>query len=160
MTPVLVFAESSIQLVPDGTLLLHVLVVIAMIAVLNRTLYRPVNRILEEREKQTKGRITEAQETLTQTERKLAHYERSLREARAAGYHLVEAERTGALRIREQALGAMREELRSLVRNEKAEINAQTERARVTLDDDSRMIAERISVQILGKSIGSTSYLQ
>ena len=43
-------AENSIQLVPDGTLLINVLVVVLMIAVLNRTLYRPINSILRERE--------------------------------------------------------------------------------------------------------------
>ena len=58
------FAENSIQLVPDGTLILHVLIILVMVYVLNATLYKPINRILEAREKQTKGRLTEAQEIL------------------------------------------------------------------------------------------------
>ena len=43
-------AETSIQLVPDGTLLLHLLMVGVMVAVLNRTLLKPINQILAERE--------------------------------------------------------------------------------------------------------------
>ncbi len=56
-------AEASIQLVPDGTLLLHLLMVAVMVFVLNRTLLKPINKILAEREKQVEGSIEEAQLT-------------------------------------------------------------------------------------------------
>ena len=153
---VLALAENSIQLVPDGTLVLHVLVVVVMIAVLNRTLYRPVNKILVEREQRTKGRLSEAQKALKETENRMAHYERSLREARGEGYHLVEMERSSALALREQALASLREDMRSWVREQKSEIGMQTEQARATLEQESRTIAERISAQILARSIRST----
>lgn len=158
MTVFFAFAENSIQLVPDGTLLLHVLVVVAMIAVLNRTLYRPVNKILVEREQQSRGRKTEAQKTIAEIETKLQHYERSLREARGAGYRLVEAERGNALASREQAVASLREEMRSLVSAEKDEIGVQTVRATETLEIESRTTAERISSQILARSISSTPH--
>ena len=41
-------AEAQIQLVPDGTLLLHVLMVAVMVFILNRTLLKPINEILAE----------------------------------------------------------------------------------------------------------------
>lgn len=151
MTVVLAFAESSIQLVPDGTLLLHVLVVVIMITVLNRTLFRPVNKVLEEREQQTKGRVSEARKANAAAEKSLSRYEQALREARGNGYRLVEAERAKALVAREQALTALREEMRSLVREEKAEILVQTDRAQESLEQESRSIAERISAQILDR---------
>ena len=50
------FAENSIQLVPDGTLLLHVLIILVMVYVLNATLFRPINRILEAREKRRQAK--------------------------------------------------------------------------------------------------------
>src|SRR5207244_13444608 len=59
---VLGFAENSIQLVPDGTLILHIVIILVMVYVLNATLYKPINQILESREKRTRGRLTEAQE--------------------------------------------------------------------------------------------------
>ena len=158
MTLVFALAENSIQLVPDGTLLLHVLVVVLMIAVLNRTLYRPVNKILAERESRTKGRLSEAQKAVKDAEDNLARYEQSLREARGTGYHLVEAERVRALASREQALVSLREDMRSWVRAQKSEIADQTEQARATLEQESRTIAERISSQLLARSIGSTPF--
>src|SRR5258708_1709110 len=84
------FAENSIQLVPDGTLWLHVLIIIVMVYVLNATLFRPINRILEAREKRTRGRLTEAQEILSSVSEKLAEYERALRRARTEAYALAE----------------------------------------------------------------------
>ena len=47
----MILAEASIQLVPDATLLLHLVLVVVMVFVLNRTLLKPINDILSEREK-------------------------------------------------------------------------------------------------------------
>ena len=69
MTYPLGFAENSIQLVPDGTLILHVIIILVMVWILNKTLYKPINRILEAREKRTRGRMSEAQEILTRRQR-------------------------------------------------------------------------------------------
>ena len=157
MTLVFAFAEKSIQLVPDGTLLFHVLIVVVMIVVLNRTLYRPVNRILEERERQTKGRLSDAEKALKEIDEKLLQYERTLRETRGAGYRLVEAERSIALSSREQKLASLREEVRSLVKEQKLEIATQAEQAKTTLEQESRTIAERIGSQILGRPIAFRS---
>ena len=74
MPLVLGFAENSIQLVPDGTLILHVIIILVMVYVLNATLYKPINQILESREKRTRGRLSEAQETLKSVKEKLAKY--------------------------------------------------------------------------------------
>ena len=56
-------AESSIQLVPDGTLLLHLLFVGLMVAVLSRTLLRPINQILRERENRISTQLEQARAT-------------------------------------------------------------------------------------------------
>jgi len=86
MTFPLGFAENSIQLVPDGTLILHVIIILVMVYVLNATLYKPINRILEAREKRTRGRLSEAQEILNDVSEKLSNYERQLRATRAQAY--------------------------------------------------------------------------
>ena len=92
----MILAETSIQLVPDGTLLLHLLMVGIMVFVLNRTLLKPINQILAEREKQIAGRLKEAEALAAETQEKLAQYNDALREARADGYKLLEKERAQA----------------------------------------------------------------
>jgi F-type H+-transporting ATPase subunit b len=150
---VLGFAENSIQLVPDGTLILHVIIILVMIFVLNATLYKPINRILEAREKRTRGRMSEAQEIMTDVSQKLANYERQLRQARAEAYALSEQERTAAMQERQRRLNEMRQELAESIAKEKQAISQQAEGARATLADESRRIATEISARILGRTV-------
>ena len=149
------FAENSIQLVPDGTLLLHVLIILVMVYVLNATLFKPINRILEAREKRTRGRLTEAQEILGNVSEKLAQYERALRAARTEAYAFAEHERAGAMQDRQVSLDEMRAKLAASVAAEKEEIQRQAEAARTTLEADARRIAVEIGSRVLSRPIAN-----
>lgn len=146
---ILALAENSIQLVPDGTLFFHIALIILMVFVLNITLFRPINKVLEEREKRTRGRSGEAQDILGRVESGLRRYETSLREARLEGYHLLETKRAEALSARQTQLGTLREELRGLIEGEKDSIQAQTDAARKSLAGDAQRLAAEISNQVL-----------
>ena len=147
------FAENSIQLVPDGTLFLHVLIILVMVYVLNATLFRPINRILEAREKRTRGRLTEAQEILSNVSEKLAEYERALRAARTEAYALSERERAAAMQERQKAIDEMRAQLAASTAAEKEAIKGQADAARTTLEADARRIAGEIGSRVLGRTI-------
>jgi len=153
MTYPLGFAENSIQLVPDGTLILHVIIILVMVWILNKTLYKPINRILEAREKRTHGRMSEAQEILTDVGEKVSNYERQLRQARAEGYALAEQERTAAMQERQGKLNEMRQQLSESIAQEKQTIKTQVEEARVTLDNESRRIAREIGERVLDRPV-------
>ena len=154
MTYPLGFAENSIQLVPDGTLILHVIIILLMVWILNKTLYKPINRILEAREKRTRGRMSEAQEILTDVSEKVSNYERQLRQTRAEGYALAEQERTAAMQERQGKLNEMRQQLSESIAHEKQTIQTQVEEARATLDNESRRIAREISERVLDRPVG------
>jgi F-type H+-transporting ATPase subunit b len=154
MTYPLGFAENSIQLVPDGTLILHVIIILVMVWILNKTLYKPINRILEAREKRTRGRMSEAQEILTDVGEKVSNYERQLRQARAEGYALAEQERSAAMQERQGKLNEMRQQLSESIAQEKQTIQTQVEEARVTLDSESRRIAREIGERVLDRPVG------
>ena len=154
MTYPLGFAENSIQLVPDGTLILHVIIILVMVWILNKTLYKPINRILEAREKRTRGRMSEAQEILTDVSEKVSNYERQLRQARSEGYALAEQERTAAMQERQGKLNEMRQQLSESIAQEKQTLQTQVEEARVTLDSESRRIAREISERVLDRPVG------
>jgi F-type H+-transporting ATPase subunit b len=154
---ILAFAENSIQLVPDGTLLLHIAVILVMVWVLNKTLFRPVNRVLEEREHRTRGRSDEAQNVLRQVEKKLTQYEHSLRDARSASYQFLERERLEATRSRQDKLDIVREEINQLVVEQKTTIQAEASEARVRLDEEARRLAMTVSAQILKRPLNNLS---
>ena len=153
MTFPLGFAENSIQLVPDGTLILHVIIILVMVYLLNVTLYKPINRILNAREKRTRGRMTEAQEIMSDVSEKLSNYERQLRQARAEAYALSEQERTAAMQDRQQKLNEMRQQLAGSISKEKQTIQQQADEARATLEDESRRLARDISSRVLNRPV-------
>jgi F-type H+-transporting ATPase subunit b len=145
----LAFAENSIQLVPDGTIFLHIALILLMIWILNRTLFKPINRILEARERMTGGSFAETAEHLRQADEKLANYETTLREARAAGYAMVESTRRESLAQRQLQIDEVKAEVANQIEGEKADLNRQVEQARGTLASDARVLAERITAQVL-----------
>ena len=153
MTLPLGFAENSIQLVPDGTLLLHILIILVMVYVLNATLFKPINRILEAREKRTRGRLTEAEEILRNISEKLSEYERTLRQARGEAYSLAEHERAGAMQQRQSKVNEMRQQLSESIAKEKESIQRQAEEARALLEVESRRLAREIGSRVLSRPL-------
>lgn len=146
-------AENSIQLVPDGTLLIHVAAIVVMVYILNATLFKPINTLLAEREKRGKGRFAEAGQTLKEVDRKLAAYEQSLRSARADAYQLMEAEHAAVREERERTLDRIRKELSAATGKQKQELDRQANEARTTLQANASQFAQKIGTRILGRPI-------
>ena len=149
----LAFSDSAIQLVPDGTLLFHLALIVIMFALLNVTLLKPINRILEERERRTKGRMGEAHETLARIDEKMREYQRRLREARGAGYLLLEEERSAASRNREQLVSVVKAEVVRWQEQEKDNLRTAEGAAKAGLVNGAGARAIEIGSRILGRPI-------
>ena len=152
--PVLGFFESSIQLVPDGTLLLHLALIVGMVALLNATLLKPINRILEERDQRTKGRLSEAGQALAAVEQKMGDYERRLRQARTEGYALIEQSRAALSTERDQKVAEVRLEIAQWMSAEQDKLRSDTSQVKQTLEADARSMALQISQHILQREVG------
>ena len=142
-------AEASIQLVPDGTLLLHLLMVAVMVFILNRTLLKPINQILAERERQVEGRLKEAQMMTAETEEKLKKYNDALHEARVDGYRLLEKERAEGLKQKDEAVRIHRDQMSRQVREQIENTRRQEESVKKELEARAGAISSLISTQIL-----------
>ena len=145
----MILAEASIQLVPDGTLLLHLVLVVVMVFVLNRTLLKPINDILSEREKQITGRLREAEALAAESQEKLKKYNDTLREARGAGYRLLEKERAEGLKEKEAQLRQRRDQLSKEVSSQVDQIRKQEQAVKGELEAQAATIGSLISSQIL-----------
>ena len=142
-------AETSIQLVPDASLLLHLLMVAIMVFVLNRTLLRPVNQILAERERQIVGRLKEAEALAAETQEKRRKYNEVLREARSDGYRLLEKERAEGLKEKEEKLRQYRQEMSKEVAAQLETTRQQQQSVKGELEAQATVIGSLISSQIL-----------
>lgn len=144
----LAFAE-TIQLFPDGTLFFHVALILVMIWVLNRTLYRPINRIIEEREKNKGGHSSEAIDILKDVNEKESLYTKELLDTRSLGYELTEKEQAAAVAAREKQLSDVKAEVAHRFTSGKAELEKNSAAARATIAADAEKIADSIAANIL-----------
>jgi F-type H+-transporting ATPase subunit b len=145
----MVLLEATIQLVPDGTLLLHLLMVVIMVFIVNRTLLGPINRILAEREKQVEGRLKEAQALAAETEQKLKTYNNALHAARVDGYKLLEKERADGLKEKDEKVRLQREHTSREVAMQLDNIKLQEQSVKRELETQAASISSLISAQVL-----------
>ncbi len=145
----LAFAAESIQLFPDGTIFIHIALILLMIWILNRTFFRPINRVIESREKQAGGRGGEAEEILKEVDTKQALYNNEMLEARSRGYELIEKEHAAAVAAREKQLGSVKAKITEKLASEKRELEAQAGEARVTIAKEAEKLSDAISSNIL-----------
>ena len=145
----LALAESgSVQLVPDGTLFIHIALILLMIFILNRTFFRPINRIIESREKNKAGG-SESENLLREVSEKELRYNEALREARSKGYELIEQERGAALAQKQVTVSTAKEEAQATLTEDLSQLATQTAQARQTIASEAEKMAEKISSNIL-----------
>lgn len=146
-------AESSIQLVPDGTMLLHIVIIAIMVAVLNRTLLKPINQILQRRDALLSGRTTEAEALDAQRAEKLEQYEAAMRAARSEGYQRLEREKMEAMREREQRVTAAKQEISKDVASAIEMTQQQQAAAQKDLEGRAAELSGLIGAQILKRPL-------
>jgi F0F1-type ATP synthase membrane subunit b/b' len=120
-----------------------------MVFVLNRTLLKPINHILSEREKQIAFRLSEAQTIEAETQEKLRKYNEALHDARTEGYRLLEKERAAGLKEKEEKLRQYRAEVSKDVASQLERTRKQEQSVKGELEAQASAIGDLISSQIL-----------
>ena len=142
----LAFAQ-SIQLFPDGTLFVHIILILVMIWVLNRTFFSPINRVIEEREKRKGKGGSEADELLRAAEKKEGEIRAGLQAAREEGYQLIEKARAEAIEERRRRISAAKASAAAEAEKEKQAIARESAAAQA--ERDAEGLAEKIATTIL-----------
>ena len=151
----LAFAEGGGNIInPDGSLVFVLILFIILVFVLNRILFRPIGRVLDERQTLTEGATNEARAARRTYDSRLAEYEATIRQARAESYKRSEQERASAVEERRQLIDEAKLHAHQQIERAKQEIEEQVVLARAALESESRQIAERISRTVLGRTVG------
>ena len=144
--------ENIIQ--PNASLFLVFVLFLIFVFVLNRILFRPIGRVLDEREALTEGATNEARAAARRYQAELASYEASIRQARGESYRRLEQDRAAALEERKRLIDEAKQKAVDEIDLAKSEIDNQAALARASLEAESRQIAERISRTVLGRTVG------
>ena len=137
----------------DGSFLFVFISVICLIFILNRTLFRPIKQVLEERERLGIGRSKEAKLMLGQVDEQVRTYDGQIRAARAAAYQQVEARRRELKARRQQLVAEAKKEAEAQIAAAREEVSKQAAAARATLETDAKVLAASISSQILKRPV-------
>jgi F-type H+-transporting ATPase subunit b len=151
----LAFAEGGGNIIsPDASLLFIIALFLLFVFVMNRLLFRPIGRVLDQRQTLTEGATNEARAAARRYQARLAEYETTIRQARAESYRRLEQERATALEERRRLIEDAKQKSSGEIEQAKSEIKQQAEDARMTLEIESREIAATISRTVLGRTVG------
>jgi len=139
----------------DGSFLFIFFSILLLIFILNHTLFKPINQVLNERERLGAGRIGEARRKLGEYEERLKRYESQLREARGEAYQRLEDERRESALSRQRMITEVKAEMSAQIGAAKQEIAKQAAGAKQSLENEARAMAGAISSQILHRPVGA-----
>jgi F-type H+-transporting ATPase subunit b len=111
--------------------------------------FKPVGRVLEERNEATEGARRKAAESLARAESKAAGYEESLRAARNEVYREQEEVRRKWLDEQAAQIRDARARVDVMVKEARAQLAAEADAAKETLEANSRLLADQITRTIL-----------
>jgi F-type H+-transporting ATPase subunit b len=111
--------------------------------------YKPLQRVLAERQARTEGAIQQAQAEISSAEERTAEYERRVREARAQIYAAQEARSRRTMEQRDAALAVARRQADSLVKSERASLEKDVLAAKTSLQQQAEVLAQKIIESVL-----------
>ncbi len=130
-------------------MLIHIAIILVMIWILNRTFFRPINKIITAREKNKGGQFTEAEEILNEAADKKSEYVKGLQSARSKAYELNEAQRNDAMAQKQAKLDAAKLDVANMLESENTEMERQIAKARKEISTEAEKMADTISSNIL-----------
>jgi F-type H+-transporting ATPase subunit b len=148
-------ASETLELVPDfvGTLPILLVAFVVVTLVLDPLIFRPLLKVMDEREEQIDGARRRADQVQQQAEEALARYERSIRgahdEAAAARRSRLDEAREELLRVSRSA----KEEAEREIARAREELSGSVVEARDTLRESANDLATLAAERILGRTL-------
>jgi F-type H+-transporting ATPase subunit b len=123
--------------------------------ILNRWLFKPLNRILSQRLQRTNEALEKFQEAQDTQAQRLTEIEANLAEARREAYELREAGQRAGRERREELMKEARDAAQEMLGAARADIAADVKAARSDLETEADRLSEMIAERLLGRSLTS-----
>jgi F-type H+-transporting ATPase subunit b len=141
----------------DSSIIPAIIIFLALIAALNYILFKPLARILAERESRTAGLMAKAQEKTDHQLHLFQQYQASIKNARMEGYRRQEQLRAEGMKKRAEVLAQSRKVSEQMIQESRDSLHSQVEAAKQQLALDAQEIARRIASSILERSVAGAS---
>jgi F-type H+-transporting ATPase subunit b len=136
---------------PDLSILWIVLLVLALAAVLDRLVFRPVLKVIQQREDAATSARALAEQAAAEARQASDEFERKTAAARAEIYRQMDDMRKTALDERTALVEATRVEAEQALAEARAALDRDVREARARLDTEAEAIAAAAAQRILGR---------
>lgn len=135
-----------------GLAVIWVIVIVLLLAfVLDRGLFRPLGRVMRERESAIKSAQELAQAASDRAREATAEFERKTHAAQAEIYREMDENRRQANERRGAVIAATRQEVEATVASASARLDAQAAEAQARLEKEADALGEAIVERVLGR---------
>ncbi|MBE9208718.1 F0F1 ATP synthase subunit B' [Nostoc sp. LEGE 06077] len=137
----------------DATLPFMALQFLLLAALLNVIFYKPLTKVLDERDNYIRTNTLEAKERLAKAERLTQEYEQQLAEARRQSQATVETAQAEAKKITAQKIAEAQQEAQAQREKAAVEIDQQKQEAMRSLEQQVDALGRQILEKLLGPSL-------
>ena len=138
-------------MLPDLSVVWVIFFVLLLTAVLNRLLFKPLLRVMEERQRAVTSAREMAERSALEAQRAAAEFDRKTSEARAELYRQMDEMRRTAMDERAAILARTRAEAEAEIAAASAKLQAEAEDARRRLSTDADALGAAVADRILGR---------
>ena len=135
----------------NATLPLMALQFVALTTILTFVFYKPVGKLLEERETLISGNLTNASERLLKADELYQQYDEQLKDARNKAQGIIQVAETEAKEIVASEINQARKDAASLIDKTNRELEAQKNLALEKLETQVDELSDLIKEKLLGK---------
>jgi F-type H+-transporting ATPase subunit b len=128
-----------------------VIIVLLLTVVLNYGLFRPVTRVLREREQAIRSATEAANAAAAKSRAAAEEFERRTREAQAEVFHAMDERRRDALQHRQELLAQTRQDVDRTFSEATASLEAEVAAAKAELERDADALADAVVERVLGR---------
>jgi F-type H+-transporting ATPase subunit b len=151
----LMFASGAVSIDFDRTFIVQMALFVVLMLVLAPTLFRPLLRLFEEREKRTDGARAEARQMQEKAAELLCRYEEELGRVRQVAAAEREKLRNETLRLEAKILDEAHQATATIVEEGRRHLEVEMGKLRRELELKSHQISTEIASSILGREVRS-----
>lgn len=137
----------------NPTALVQMAIFLVMMVVMNRLLFQPILKVIDERKERIEGDGEKAKELNAHVERKIQEYENQLREAKLSLKGEKDKLREEAQQEADQILRKTHEEAGDMIGELIEKIAGEYKEAQARLKQDAEAISRDISARVLGRAV-------
>lgn len=139
------------RVIPGLSVIWVIAFVLLLAVILDRLLFRPLTRVMAEREARIKSALDLAAQSAERAKAATAELDERTRTAQAGVYRRMDEARRAALEGRRELLEQTRGEVAASMEAARARLTEQTEQARAQLDRQAEELADAVVARILGR---------